>query len=143
MVRTYQVFVVSVNKSRFNIKSLYHFNYQCFLRSTTMSTMSTERGWSWEKAHLEWCTQAETSATRSDWPSKKYQRETAGENLPKHGRPCSLLPVALKLSRCCYRRRRTFVRTLALSLSCTACIAMSCYLQAQAFPIFCPISSEA
>lgn len=99
----------------FHIKSasLYHCACCPSLHSTTMSTMSTERGWFWEKARLESCTQAETSATRSGWPSKKYQRETAGEKTClRSGPPRSLSFVPLKVSLCCYRRRRIFERTL-------------------------------
>lgn len=59
----------------------FKWQFACFscLHSTTMSMMSTEREWFWVKAHSEWCTPVETSVTRSDWPSKKYQRETAGQ----------------------------------------------------------------
>lgn len=38
-----------------------------------------ERGWFWEKAPSGSCTQAEISATRSAWPSKKSPNGTVGE----------------------------------------------------------------
>lgn len=50
------------------------------LCSMITSTMSTERGWFWEKAPSGSCMPAEISATRSVWPSKKSLNGTAGED---------------------------------------------------------------
>lgn len=48
--------------------------------SMITSTMSTERGWFWEKAPSGSCMPAEISATRSVWLSKKSLNGTAGED---------------------------------------------------------------
>lgn len=49
--------------------------------SMSMTPMRRGTGWCWDGAPMEWCMQDETSATRSESPSKRSLKETAGVEL--------------------------------------------------------------
>ena len=52
----------------------------CVCFSMSMTPMRLVTGWCWGGALTEWCMLGETSATRSESPSKRSQRGTAGRS---------------------------------------------------------------